>query len=56
MWSGSTVDHFSGKRDTARSWLQDEEQPRIREWITRYIADLDALIKDEEIREEREQW
>lgn len=52
-WVGSRSGQLRGLRDAARSWLSDDNSPKVSRWLSKYLSVLDEQIERAEIEEER---
>ena len=52
-WCGPASDQYRRLRDEARTWLVDEKDVTVRDWIEDYIDGLSHDIDRAEIDEER---
>jgi hypothetical protein len=53
-WSGLTSEHYTKKRFRLQAVLDQEQEPRVRAWITEYLAIIERDIQQARISEERE--
>jgi hypothetical protein len=53
-WIGPASDHLRQKQIGLQSVLEGEHEPKVRAWITAYVALLDKEIEDAKVGEERE--
>ena len=53
-WVGSESDQYRAKKERLEQLLEAETQPRVREWLERYIGLLQKSVDQARIGEERE--
>lgn len=53
VWSGNASDRYESDRDAARKWLAEASDPKVQDWLSDYIAVLNAEIESARIWEER---
>jgi hypothetical protein len=52
-WSGPRSAHLARKRDKARQWISQTKSGKALSWLYRYVDNLNEMIKQAELEEER---
>jgi hypothetical protein len=55
-WAGPESEHHRGKKEALERLLDAESEPRVREWLNRYIGGLRRSIDRAHMEEEREDF
>ena len=50
-WWGPASAHFAGEKRRLEELLEEEQQPRVREWIATFVSHLSEQIEQERVRE-----
>ena len=53
-WRGKPSKHYQTKKENLLAFKKNEDDLNVNTWIDSYVIELDAQVKEEKIREERE--